>query len=125
MRTVILALNTSSTISDRAILQLAGFRPKLLTGVYMHLNGTTTNEASYRVEVETEQDLTRLKEIAAEHGQESILIIDGELKSTLFFINTSETTDLGVYTNCTRDEALSESAYTLDPQSGEYFICVS
>lgn len=124
MRTAIISLNTSTVRRDVNVLEFAGFEPKLFTGSYQHLDGTIVSESSYRVEVRTESELVRLKELAASYNQESILVLDGDNNATLVYLERYLTIDLGVFTRCTEEEAVSQPNYSYD-ENGDYWICVA
>ena len=101
-----------------------GFKP--LLGAY---KGQT--EQSYIVNYERLQHLFNIGVLA---GQESILVLGpcnskDERIATLAFLdplglNIIKTEKLGVFRSVSKDKAMAQDAWTYDPSTGEYYICV-
>ena len=122
---VILALNTANQETETQVLTAQDFQPTVLNGRYTHDNGEAIEETSYLVEVSTDRQLAELVAIAQEHKQESILVLDDQNNAKLLYMSDYRTLDLGVFTNCTKDEAEASEAYSFNPITNEYYICVS
>ncbi|MFG6605259.1 hypothetical protein ACGYLM_01430 [Sulfitobacter sp. 1A10445] len=62
-------------------------------------------------------------------SEESILILgacnsDNEPKASLFYLQSNEYVDLGHLKSVPRDEALLQDAWTFDPFTQNYYICL-
>ena len=103
---VIMALNRASIALDVALLHEAGFSD------YIQAKGSYkgVQEASYIIPIRGARDLDRLLALAANTGQESILVSRNDRTSYLIYVNGGEETELGVLKPWFRSEL--PDAYT-------------
>jgi len=61
-------------------------------------------------------------ELLERYGQESYLFVDCEQQGTLVYADGS-TESLGKWQSADPDDATAEESYTVDPDTGRYYIC--
>jgi hypothetical protein len=113
---VILALNTDTVPKELSFLQAHGFSPIHVQGVYKG-----TSEDSYLVPIKGTEELERLKVIALQHGQESILYADEARVAKLLYLTTGEQVPLGTLQPIGEIEALNSLSYTYVPETNTYW----
>jgi len=113
---VILALNTDTVPKELSFLQAHGFNPIHVQGVYKGIS-----EDSYLIPIKGMEELERLKVIALQHGQESILYADETRTAKLLYLTTGEQVPLGTLQPIGEVEALNSLSYTYVPETNMYW----
>lgn len=108
--------NTDALEND---LKQYGLNYKKIIGKYTGLAGVEVTEHGFAVVTDKE---ILMESLGFKHQQESILKLDAHRNAELLF-NDGRTKYIGVFKSTSEADALSSSAYTLDPSTGVYYIC--
>lgn len=114
---VIMALNTDTATKELALIQSHGFAAKPVQGVYKGIA-----ENSYVIECPDYEALQRLRVLAKQHNQESILQLDESRLATLYYVESDKVEYLGKFQVTARDKALAKNSYTFDPDTRQYYV---
>ena len=116
---VIIALNTESESHDLEILERIGFSSvKTLIGVY-----NNKPELSYLIPLnDIEWQLKKLKSIASEYNQHSILFVNDLRHAELLFIKSGLKENVGLFREVTKSLAIDKHSYTYDEMNKRYYI---
>jgi len=117
-KTIIFALNTGSVRTDiEALNQFGIFRFQQMVGCY---KGST--EDSYLITMPEGIALIEFLRFLMSHNQESILIQREEGDCELYYLYSKEQVMIGSLKVVDRDKAMESDAWTLDLNSGRYFV---
>ncbi len=114
---IILALNSGSIIEDLKQIRKLGLPFKCLVGSY---EGTL--EDSYLITYETMSNLRKIEILADKFSQESILILNEDRDTFLYYLDGTAYDDLGKFTEVSRAKAYENKNWSLDLSTGRYYI---
>lgn len=115
---IILALNTGSAFEEYCKLIDMGFHyVKEVRGSY---KGIT--EVAHVLSFETLEDLKKALIVAAEHKQDSILVLDVERNAQLYYIGGG-IEEIGRLVAVDSETALTADAWTHCAEQDQYYIC--
>ena len=105
-----------SPTEETELLERAGLKYKEVVGVY---KGEL--ERSYLV-IDQGDAFVRVLDLAAKADQDTILVVDENRESQLYFIKSSKTEYLGEFKCVPETEARQVDSYTFDSERGAYYV---
>ena len=114
----ILAINVGDEQTERDILKSRGFKAnKPLVGVYKG-----QEERAWLVPVTDAESRQEIVALAKDYNQESVLFSGIDRTTVLHYVETHKVEEIGVLSAVPEDYAKAQESYTLDPESGQYFV---